>query len=178
MTDTGNRGTDRMTDTANRGTDRMTDTGTTGREEMPTSVHGDAQTDLSRETARTGAREQGTTGGSMATSAPMSGGPMTAAPPTAAGTAAQADSGQLLGGSGDFAARWQSVQVIFVDEPRRAVEDADRLVREVMDRLTDVFRLQRDDLEKAWHAGGEASTEDLRLALQRYRSFFERLLAA
>jgi hypothetical protein len=190
-----------MTDTGNTGNDPRTDTGNTGNETTPTSVYGDAETDLTRETARTGAREQVTTGGAMGTSAPMSDAPPSAAGgaiagatgagtttpdapmssgagTTRAGTATEGDAGRLLGDSGELAARWQSVQVIFVDEPRRAVEDADRLVREVMDRLTDVFRLQRDDLEKAWHAGGEASTEDLRVALQRYRSFFERLLAA
>ncbi len=85
---------------------------------------------------------------------------------------------ELLGPTEDLSARWQSVQVEFVDEPRRAVEDADRLVSEVTDRLLERFRRQREDLEQTWNAGDDVTTEDLRLALQRYRSFFERLLAA
>ncbi len=85
---------------------------------------------------------------------------------------------ELLGPTEDLLARWQSVQVEFVDEPRRAVEDADRLVSEVTDRLLERFRRQRQDLEQTWNAGDDVTTEDLRLALQRYRSFFERLLAA
>ena len=77
-----------------------------------------------------------------------------------------------------FGARWQAVQVEFVDAPRRAVEDADQLIVEITDRLLDQFRQQRAELERAWTSGEEVSTEDLRLALQGYRSFFERLLAA
>ena len=84
----------------------------------------------------------------------------------------------LFGDTGELSSRWQSVQVVFVDEPRRAVEDADHLVTEMMDRVSELFRSQRQDLERTWHAGNEVSTEDLRVALQRYRSFFERLLAA
>jgi hypothetical protein len=72
--------------------------------------------------------------------------------------------------------RWESVQTGFVDEPRRAVEEADGLVRQVMDRLTEGFSDQRERLESEWGARDEVSTEDLRMALRHYRSFFDRLL--
>jgi hypothetical protein len=75
-----------------------------------------------------------------------------------------------------FRARWEGIQTGFVDEPRAAVEQADALVQEIMKRLTDVFAEERAGLEKHWGRGENVSTEDLRIALKRYRSFFERLL--
>jgi hypothetical protein len=72
---------------------------------------------------------------------------------------------------------WQAIQTGFVDEPRRAVEHADALVSRVAQRLADVFGAERAGLEKRWGQGGDVSTEDLRLVLQRYRSFFDRLLS-
>jgi hypothetical protein len=75
-----------------------------------------------------------------------------------------------------FRSRWQDVQVDFVDDPKVAVERADALVAEVMRQLAREFASERESLEKQWSGGGQASTEDLRLALQRYRSFFSRLL--
>jgi hypothetical protein len=75
-----------------------------------------------------------------------------------------------------FRARWEGIQTGFVDEPRTAVEQADALVSEIMKRLTDVFAEERAGLEKHWGRGENVSTEDLRIALKRYRSFFERLL--
>jgi hypothetical protein len=75
-----------------------------------------------------------------------------------------------------FRARWEGIQTGFVDEPRSAVEQADALVSEIMKRLTDVFGEERAMLEKHWGRGENVSTEDLRIALKRYRSFFERLL--
>ena len=80
--------------------------------------------------------------------------------------------------AGDFERRWQDLQVRFVDEPQRCVQDADALVSEVMQQITDGFAEERRKLESQWSGGGEASTEDLRVALQRYRSFFNRLLRA
>lgn len=77
----------------------------------------------------------------------------------------------------DLQQRWQGVQVAFVDEPRKAVEQADQLVDEVLRQLQDGFARERSDLERAWSGGSEASTEDLRQAIRRYRSFFNRLLA-
>ena len=73
--------------------------------------------------------------------------------------------------------RWGNLQVGFVDEPRRAVEQADELVNETIRGLTTGFANEREKLDKQWHQGADASTEDLRVAFQRYRSFFERLLS-
>ncbi len=73
--------------------------------------------------------------------------------------------------------RWENLQVGFVDEPRHAVEQADQLVSEAIHELATQFASEREKLEKQWHAGSDVSTEDLRLAFQRYRSFFERLLS-
>lgn len=77
---------------------------------------------------------------------------------------------------GKFRERWETVQVGFVDEPRRAVEQADHLVAETMHRLAETFARERENLERQWDRGGEVSTEDLRLALRRYRTFFGRLM--
>jgi hypothetical protein len=77
---------------------------------------------------------------------------------------------------GEFRSRWSNVQTGFVDEPRRTVEDADKLVASVMQRLAEGFANERSTLEKQWDQGDHVSTEDLRVALQRYRSFFDRLL--
>jgi hypothetical protein len=76
-----------------------------------------------------------------------------------------------------FRERWQDVQTQFVDEPRKSVEQADSLVAEVMQRLAQMFADERAGLERQWDRGDEVSTEDLRQALRRYRSFFERLLS-
>lgn len=73
--------------------------------------------------------------------------------------------------------RWKEVQTNFVDEPRKAVEQADGLVASAMKRLAEVFADERSNLEKQWDRGDDVSTEDLRVALQRYRSFFDRLLS-
>ena len=73
--------------------------------------------------------------------------------------------------------RWDSIQTGFVDEPRRAVEQADSLVAEMMQRLAQLFADERSKLESQWSRGDNVSTEDLRLALRRYRSFFDRLLS-
>jgi len=76
-----------------------------------------------------------------------------------------------------FRSRWDAIQTGFVDEPRRSVEQADGLVAEVMKRLAETFAEERSKLEGQWSRGDNVSTEDLRLALQRYRSFFDRLLS-
>jgi len=73
--------------------------------------------------------------------------------------------------------RWKEVQTAFVDEPRKAVEQADGLVASAMKRLAEVFAEERAGLEKQWDRGDSVSTEDLRVALQRYRTFFDRLLS-
>jgi len=77
----------------------------------------------------------------------------------------------------DFRRSWEGVQAGFVDEPRRAVEDADHLVAATMKRLAETFAEERSRLESQWDRGDNVSTEELRLALQRYRAFFGRLLA-
>ena len=77
---------------------------------------------------------------------------------------------------GDYRSRWSNVQAGFVDEPRKAVEDADNLVASLMKKLAEGFANERGRLEKQWDRGDNVSTEDLRIALQRYRSFFDRLL--
>ena len=74
-------------------------------------------------------------------------------------------------------ARWDNVQAGFVDDPKECVHKADGLVSDVVDQLTIGFAETRSRLEEQWARGEEASTEDLRLALRRYRDFFERLLA-
>ena len=76
-----------------------------------------------------------------------------------------------------FRSRWEAIQTGFVDSPREAVQQADALVADLMKRLTDVFTEERGALEQQWGRGDNVSTEDLRVALKRYRSFFERLLA-
>lgn len=80
--------------------------------------------------------------------------------------------------AGDFRERWQSIQAGFVDEPRQAVEQADALVADLLQRLAAGFSDERKRLEGQWDRGSDVSTEDLRVALTRYRSFFDRLLAA
>jgi hypothetical protein len=77
---------------------------------------------------------------------------------------------------GEFRSQWGKIQTSFVDEPRQTVENADKLVAAVMQRLAEGFANERSGLEKQWGRGADVSTEDLRVALQRYRSFFDRLL--
>jgi hypothetical protein len=92
----------------------------------------------------------------------------------------QADVSALLADedAGGFRSRWNEIQVRFVDEPRGSVQKADGLVAEMTGRLTQMFSEERTRLESQWERGDDVSTEDLRIALQRYRSFFERLLSA
>ena len=74
--------------------------------------------------------------------------------------------------------RWKDIQAEFVDEPTTAVQEADALVAELMQRLAMMFATERAELEDRWAGGNEVSTEELRQGLRLYRSFFERLLAA
>jgi hypothetical protein len=78
---------------------------------------------------------------------------------------------------GELREHWTNIQAGFVDEPRRAVEDADGLVAQAMKRLAEMFAKERSGLESQWDRGDQVSTEELRVALQRYRSFFDRLLS-
>jgi hypothetical protein len=77
----------------------------------------------------------------------------------------------------NFRARWNQAQTSFVDEPRKAVEQADSLVANVVTRLAEQFSNERAKLEEQWSKGDDVNTEDLRQALRRYRSFFDRLLS-
>lgn len=122
-------------------------------------------------------REQGTDDGREAAEA--------SGPDTASGTnhpaAGTAATEPLLPAaeSDRFEQRWAEIQTSFVDEPRRAVEEADTLVAELMQELAAGFSETRSRLEAQWdNEGDDASTEDLRVALTRYRSFFNRLLSA
>lgn len=72
--------------------------------------------------------------------------------------------------------RWKRVQAEFVDDPRKSVSEAHELVGELMQRIVESFSAERDQLEHQWSKGGDVSTEDLRVCLQRYRAFFSRLL--
>lgn len=73
--------------------------------------------------------------------------------------------------------RWSSIQTNFVDQPRKAVEDADSLVVGALKQIQESFAVQRANLEKKWRHGDDVSTEDLRVALQHYRAFFDRLMS-
>lgn len=75
-----------------------------------------------------------------------------------------------------FRSRWDEIQSSFIDEPRESVAEADALLREATDALHSLFERDRRQLEGVWDRGDEVSTEDLRVTLQRYRSFFERVL--
>jgi hypothetical protein len=77
-----------------------------------------------------------------------------------------------------FRDRWASIQTEFVDRPQEVVQEADRLVADVMERLSSQFSDERARLERQWDRDDDVSTEELRVALTRYRSFFERLLDA
>jgi hypothetical protein len=77
----------------------------------------------------------------------------------------------------DFRSRWDAVQSSFVDDPRQAVRQGDELVAQVMKSLAETFSSERAKLEGQVDQTDKASTEDLRVALRRYRSFFERLLS-
>jgi hypothetical protein len=100
--------------------------------------------------------------------------------PQSTGTAAStSNGGSLLPADTDatFQERWKEIQTRFVDEPRGAVEDADSLVANLMQQLAQGFAKERERLEAQWGRGEDISTEDLRVALQRYRTFFQRLLS-
>ena len=75
-----------------------------------------------------------------------------------------------------FRTRWNEIQGKFVDEPRSAVQQADALVSEVIEKITRMFANEHSSLEGQWNQGNDVSTEDLRKALQHYRSFFNRLV--
>lgn len=99
--------------------------------------------------------------------------------PAASNTTSVTDAGPLFPDDElhNFRARWDEVQTSFVDEPRQAVEQADSLVANAVKRIAEQFAAERSRLEDQWSKGDNVSTEELRQALRRYRSFFDRLLA-
>ena len=101
------------------------------------------------------------------------------APQSTGAMASASNGGSLLPAEMDatFQQRWKEIQTRFVDEPRGAVEDADGLVANLMQQLAEGFAKERERLEAQWGRGEDISTEDLRVALQRYRTFFQRLLS-
>jgi hypothetical protein len=99
---------------------------------------------------------------------------------TTAGAVRQDAPMDALFAQGDLSelrSRWNDVQATFVDDPKDCVAKADGLVSDAVDQLTTSFSHARSRLEEQWAKGEEASTEDLRVALKRYRDFFDRLLA-
>ena len=107
-------------------------------------------------------------------------GPATGATASAAEPGVRSDAAAPLFLAGDaegFRSRWGEIQTGFVDDPRHAVEQGDGLVAEVMKRLAETFAEQRATLEQQWDRGDNVDTENLRVALQSYRSFFDRLLS-
>lgn len=140
---------------------------------------------LDRDAAQNLGSVEGTSGvdGRLITPLPAKSPPVTATNRSPTGAAASpaldADRVALFTPSeaNDFRSHWDSIQVGFVDEPRKSVEEADALVSATMNRLTEIFADERQKLEQQWDRGGDTSTEDFRLALRRYRSFFTRLLA-
>lgn len=91
----------------------------------------------------------------------------------------QESAGPLFPGneSESFRSRWQTIQEEFVDEPRRAVEQADELVSQAVARLSETLAGERERMGREWPKGENVSTEDLRQAFRRYRTLFDRLLA-
>ena len=79
--------------------------------------------------------------------------------------------------AGDFRSRWDAIQIGFVDDPTLSVRSADELVAQVMKSLAETFSRERTELEAQFNGSEESSTENLRVALCRYRSFFRRLLS-
>jgi hypothetical protein len=132
---------------------------------------------LTTDQIATAGRADSVEGGSQGQDRPGDGQRPASASDLGAGGQAHA---QLLEGDEmqSMRARWKDIQAEFVDEPRQAVQDADALVAELMQRLAQMFAGEREQLESRWAGGGNVSTEDLRRGLRRYRSFFERLLAA
>lgn len=138
--------------------------------EHPGAVAGADRRDLAA--AEMGGRPTGATapgGAPASTGVPGNGTP---------GTAPDAGGGwsELMGDTMDLTTRWSAIQAGFVDEPRRAVEEARDLVGEVVHRLTSSFERESERLESRWSSGGEVDTEDLRMVLRHYRTFFQTLL--
>lgn len=77
----------------------------------------------------------------------------------------------------NYQRRWDDIQVRFIDEPRQSVREADDLVSDVTGQIATRFSNARKDMEQRWEDGNDPTTEELRRAVQRYRDFFQRLVA-
>ena len=91
------------------------------------------------------------------------------------------DDAELLFSADDrirFGRRWRDIQSCFIDDPRQAVDSADTLVVDMMDHIGDRIAAHRSALTRQRDGEGTADTEDLRLAIRRYRALFHRLLSA
>lgn len=98
------------------------------------------------------------------------------AEPTRSATNGGVNGGSLMRDPDNLRRRWESIQVGFVDSPREAVGEAEKLVSSAISEIGNGFRQQRENLEASWSEGREPSTDDLRMAFQSYRDFFGRLL--
>ena len=150
-------------------------------------VRRDDALDDGREAASTGGvrgvGQDGSPGGPPLTTEQIAnpGAAQPAAPSAPGGrsTEAGSDAAQLLDPRDREAMtrRWRDIQADFVDQPRQAMQDADALIAGLMQQLAQMFSQERSQLEAQWSRGDQVSTEDLRVSLQRYRAFFERLLS-
>ncbi|MFI7605701.1 hypothetical protein ACIBTV_11315 [Micromonospora sp. NPDC049366] len=75
----------------------------------------------------------------------------------------------------NFRDRWRDVQLRFVDDPRAAAAEAQAMVEEAIEALSAALTAQRNTLG-AWQETGSADTEELRMAVRRYRDFLDRVL--
>jgi hypothetical protein len=163
-------------------TEQLADAGTGSRRDEPLGGPGmaaDQAPDPSAEQAAADPRERDA-GGMPVTAEDQVQGRAGSPKLDSAASAAESDVGQLLDPQDREAmtSRWRDIQADFVDHPREAMKDADTLVAGLMQQLAQTFAQERAQLEAQWSRGDEVSTEDLRVSLQRYRAFFERLLSA
>jgi hypothetical protein len=160
-------------DLAGEGADR-TGSGATGSDDWPAaSGAGGTASGVGGTASRAGgtASEMGMTGSRPGTTGSDTG--------TAGSDAAASGAGPLLPERDLEAAnrRWHDIQSTFVDDPRRAIAEADALVSQLVQQVTALFNAERSQFETLWDRGDQVSTEELRVGLQRYRSFFQRLLS-
>ena len=159
-------------------TEPATETGTTPQNPAP-AIQTEATPDPDRAT-KAGSTPQGPVPSSTQTPDHGSGSAQGPDDDSAKAAGVSGNGHPLLSGDArqDFGGRWNEIQANFVDHPQGSVQDADVLVLEVMQRVTGSLSKERERLESQWRQGDDVSTEDLRVALTRYRSFFDRLLSA
>jgi hypothetical protein len=71
-------------------------------------------------------------------------------------------------------ARWHEILAMFVDDPRSSVELAAGLVDDSAEALVTFVQERQHALLSAWQ-GDDAGTEEMRIALQQYRTFWNRI---